>query len=183
MITVVGMSVQELIEMLHYKPHISSYFRKWRKINKAIMIILFLLAGASWVMGTTITRGWRILGYSLNVRKEHGYDFFLCGNSCFSVGIVVSIFHLFDLCQVTLRQFSFFSQTCFINNILLLAVILVNKPKFNSLRYQISGQFCPWSNAAFAISDASRRFKISCIFWRHFFCIRHWNTQCLLVPS
>jgi hypothetical protein len=111
MITVVAMSVQELIEMLHYKPHISSYFRKWRNINKGIMLLLFLLAGASWVIGSAIIRGWPFLGYSLSpiAREEHGYQFFLRGNSCFSLAIVISVFHLFDLCQVRLRHVLVFS--------------------------------------------------------------------------
>ena len=111
MITVFGMLVQEIIEIWYQKPHDTSYFRKWRNINKGLMIIFFLLAGASWAIGNFIIRDWPFFGYSLRpiAKEEEGYSFLLASNSCFSLAIVVSVFHLFDLCQVTPRYLLIFS--------------------------------------------------------------------------
>ena len=67
-----------------------------------IMLILFLLAAVLWMMGFAITGGWSLQYQSLDrfAQYKDGYELLLLGNSLFSLAIVVSVFHLVDLCQV-----------------------------------------------------------------------------------
>ncbi len=99
------MVVQEFIEMLHHKPRIS-YFFKWWNIITVIMLTLFLLAALLWLIGFALTGGWSVVDYSLTqfAKRKDGYQLLLLGNSFFSLAIVVSIFHLVDLCQVRLNN-------------------------------------------------------------------------------
>ena len=100
-IFVIGMTLQEFLEMLNHKPRIS-YFFKWWNIVTTVMLTLFLLAALFWVIGFAITGGWSIKKYSLTkfAKNKDGYQLLLLGNSLFSLAIVVSVFHLVDLCQV-----------------------------------------------------------------------------------
>ena len=99
---VVGMALQEFLEMLNHKPRIS-YFFKWWNIVTTVMLTLFLLAALLWIIGFAITGGWSIKDYSLTrfTKNKDGYELLLLGNSLFSLAIVVSVFHLVDLCQVS----------------------------------------------------------------------------------
>lgn len=67
------------------------------------MLTLFLLAALLWIIGFAITGGWSIKEYSLTkfTKNKDGYELLLLGNSLFSLAIVVSVFHLVDLCQVS----------------------------------------------------------------------------------
>ena len=100
-LTVIAMFLQEFIEMLRHKPRIS-YFFKWWNITTAIMLTLFLLGVLLWLIGFAITGGWSVVDYSLTrfAESKDGYQVLLLGNSFFSLGIVASVFHLIDLCQV-----------------------------------------------------------------------------------
>ena len=100
-ITVIGMAVQEFHEMLRHQPRMS-YFFKWWNIITTVMLILFLLAAFLWILGFAITGGWSVKDQSLNrfVENKDGYQLLLLGNSLFSLAIVVSVFHLVNLCQV-----------------------------------------------------------------------------------
>ena len=87
--------------MLHHKPK-TSYFLKWWNIITIIMLTLYILAALCWIVGFAITGGWTVVDYSLTryAKNKDGYQFLLLGNSFFSLAIVVSVFHLVDLCQV-----------------------------------------------------------------------------------
>jgi hypothetical protein len=71
------------------------------------MLTLFLLAALLWIVGFAITGGWSVVDYSLNqfAQTKNGYQLLLLGNSFFSLAIVVSVFYLFDLCQVKSQHF------------------------------------------------------------------------------
>ena len=119
-ITVVGMIIQEVKEMFNHKPRIS-YFFKWWNIVTTIMLTLFVLATLSSIVGFAITGGWSVVNYSLSrfAESKDGYQLLLLGNSFFSLAIVVSIFHLVDMCQVKSQPFVLFNfaKQLFRNNI------------------------------------------------------------------
>ena len=94
------MIVQEVGEFLRCRPRVS-YFFKWWNVVTAIMLTLFVLAALFWVIGYAITGGWSVVEYSkLQFEAKTGHRLLLLGNSFFSMAIVVSVFHLIDLCQV-----------------------------------------------------------------------------------
>jgi hypothetical protein len=66
------------------------------------MLTFYVLAALCWIVGFAITGGWSVVDYSLTqfAESKDGYQFLLLGNSFFSLAIVVSVFHLVDLCQV-----------------------------------------------------------------------------------
>lgn len=105
-IIVLGMVVQEFNEMLNHRPWYS-YFLKWWNIITTIMLLFFVLAALLWLIGYAITGGWSVYDYSLKglAQNRHGYQLLLLGNSFFSLAIVVSVFHLVDLCQVRNSHF------------------------------------------------------------------------------
>lgn len=80
--------------MLRHKPRMSFFF-KWWNIVTTVMLILFLFAALLWILGFAITGGWNRFA-----QYKDGYELLLLGNSLFSLAIVVSVFHLVDLCQV-----------------------------------------------------------------------------------
>ena len=104
------MTVEEITEMMHHKPR-WSYFFKWMNVVKIVMLTLFLVGAVLWIIGYSITGGWSIMiqDTSLTGFAEHkdGYQLLLVGNSIFSLAIVVSVFHLVDLCQV--RSYALFN--------------------------------------------------------------------------
>jgi hypothetical protein len=114
------MIIQEIKDIFNHKPRIS-YFLKWWNIVTTIMLTLFVMAALSWIVGFAITGGWSAVNYSLSqfAESKDGYELLLLGNSFFSLAIVVSIFHLIDLCQVKLQQFGLFNfaKQRFRNNI------------------------------------------------------------------
>ena len=93
---VISMALQEFLEMLNHKPRIS-YFFKWWNIVTTVMLTLFLLTALLWIIGFAITGGW----LTRFAKNKDGYELLLLGNSLFSLAIVVSVFHLVDLCQVS----------------------------------------------------------------------------------
>ncbi|XP_028395064.1 short transient receptor potential channel 5-like [Dendronephthya gigantea] len=98
---VFGMIFQEFNEMINHRPWYN-YFLKWWNIVTSIMLLFFVFAALLWLIGYAITGGWSVYDYSLNklVQNKQGYQLLLLGNSFFSLAIVISVFHLVDLCQV-----------------------------------------------------------------------------------
>ena len=94
------MVVQEVVEMLGHRPR-RSYFFKWWNIVTTVMLTLFVVAALLWLAGFAITGDWSVFEFSKDKFKaKTGHRFLLVGNSFFSLAIVVSVFHLLDLCQV-----------------------------------------------------------------------------------
>ena len=112
------MTIQEIREMLHHKPR-RSYFFKWWNIVTIVMLTLYILGALLWIIGYAVTGGWSIVikDYLLtkSVQITDGYQLLLVGNSIFSLAIVVSVFHLVDLCQV--RSYVFCSTQFLRNNV------------------------------------------------------------------
>ena len=95
------MFIQEFYEFLGNYPR-RSYFFKWWNITITIMLLLFLLAFLFWLIGFAIAGGWSVVEMSqLKIKTRTGHRLLLLGNSFFSLAIVVSVFHLVDLCQVS----------------------------------------------------------------------------------
>ena len=108
------MTVQEIREMWHHQPR-RAYFFKWWNIVTIVMLTLYILGALLWIIGYAITGGWSIVidDYSLTkfTQPTDGYQLLLLGNSIFSLAIVVSVFHLVDLCQVRSYALLNFSGT------------------------------------------------------------------------